>query len=135
MRARLPMPRTLRACTAPWPSGVPARTSGPAQPNHPPCRSCPPPPPLLTGQALQLECKDLRHQLARCTPAEFERLHSELIAAQRAAGEAPILRDQAERQRALWREAEDRLAKLQVRGGRGWQRGASRRADPWTLEL
>lgn len=73
-------------------------------------------------QSLQRDCEDLRRQLARCTPSEFERLHSQLMVAQRAAAEVPLVQDQLARQRQLWQGAEERLAKLQVgrcRAG-GW---------------
>jgi hypothetical protein len=66
---------------------------------------------------VQRDCQDLRRQLARCTPSEFDRLHSELVAAQRAAAGAPVLQEQLERQRAAWQAAEERLAKLQARVG------------------
>jgi predicted nucleic acid-binding Zn-ribbon protein len=67
-------------------------------------------------QAAQRDCEEAKRRLARCTPAEFERLHTELMAAKRAAADVPIAQEQAGRHRDMWRDAEDRLAKLQV----GW---------------
>jgi len=66
-------------------------------------------------KALQRECNDVRRQLLRCTPSEFERLHAELMAARRAAADAPLAQEQAARHRQMWQEAEERVAKLQVR--------------------
>jgi hypothetical protein len=67
-------------------------------------------------QALQRDCDDARRQLARCAPAEVDRLHSELMAARRAAADAPLLQEQLHRQRQMWQGTEERLAKLQVCG-------------------
>lgn len=70
------------------------------------------------AQALQRECDELRRQLARCDPSEVDRLHSELVAAKRAAAEGGAAAAAADRARGMWQGAEERLAKLQVgRGG------------------
>lgn len=71
---------------------------------------------MFTTQALQRDKDDLTRQLHRCTPAEFDRLHNELLLAKRRASELIIVQEQLARHKQLWSEAEQRLAHLQV----GW---------------
>lgn len=52
--------------------------------------------------------------MQRCAPAEFERLHNELLSAKRKAAELAIVQEQLARQKQLWSDAEQRLAQLQV---------------------
>lgn len=69
-------------------------------------------------QAAAADNMRLQEQLARCTPAEFDRLHNELLLAKRAAGQVPGLQRQLEEVTALWQAAEGKLADVQVCLGR-----------------
>lgn len=66
---------------------------------------------------LQRDKQELARQLQRCTPKEFDRLHSDLLAAKRQAAELVLVHEQLERQRAMWSDAEQRLSELQVGSG------------------
>ena len=57
---------------------------------------------------------ELQQQLARCTPAEFDRLHNELLVAKRAAVQLAGVQRQLEQHQQLWQEAEQKLSGLQV---------------------
>jgi hypothetical protein len=80
-------------------------------------------------QAAAADNMRLQEHLSRCTPAEFDRLHNELLLAKRAAGQVPGLQRQLEEVTALWQAAEGKLADVQV----GLGVGAAPAATPCLL--
>ena len=72
---------------------------------------------LLYMQEVLREKTELQQHLSRCTPAEFDRLHNELLVAKRAVVQLPAVQHQLEQHQQLWQDAEQKLSNLQV-GGR-----------------
>jgi hypothetical protein len=72
---------------------------------------------LMCLQEALRDKAELQQQLSRCTPAEFDRLHNELLVAKRAAVQLPAVQHQLEQHQQLWQDAEQKLSSLQVCGG------------------